>query len=306
MTPTATGERPVITFSEKPYRHYCINPDEAKHRHPWTPEEPWGRVPSVSTIVGIIDKSGPLQGYAARCTLEGIATLLAEHRGHAPFPALWDPTLTIPPESDAAQDTDRKAAVRLLDFRQKRLSSALYRRGLSYRQRTSDAAERGTAIHKILEDWIDAQAIPIAANYPEEWRGYIRGLSKFLRECEPEFTESEIMVGSARYGFAGRRDTVGRCVKARGSLTRPGRTLLDLKTSKAIYPTSMFAQLEGYDLGGIECGEDPTDHRAIVQVGEDGSYTVGYSTATHDDFLAYLAALRAVNGIEARAKAAAK
>lgn len=259
--------RPVIEFHDKgecicaprrAWRHYTVN---------------GVIVPSVSQVVGVIDKSGPLQWYAARVTREGIIQMLNDKR-------------RIPRD-------------------ERQLHYAMRKYGLSYQDATSDAAERGTAIHAILEGWIESQAWPNPLDYPGEWRGYISGLAKFLRECEPEFRESELIVGSERHGFAGRRDTVAYCTKGKGKLTRSGRGLLDLKTSKAIYPVSMYAQVEGYDLGGIETGEDPTDYRAIVQVSAEGDYEIGYSTATHDTFLAYLAAFREAREVERKAKEAA-
>jgi hypothetical protein len=256
------------------------SPCTCKPKHGWRHYTVHGEVvASVSQIVGVVDKSGPLQGYAARVTREGVVKLLQARK------------FRIRDES--------------LEDAQRRLDRTLYALGFHYKQQTSDAQDRGTAIHKMGEDWVDFGKIPNPQDVKPEWRGWARALAKFLRECQPEFHESEIMVGSARYGFAGRRDTVATCVAGKGKLTRDGRGLIDYKTSKGIYPKSQYVQIAGYDLGGIECGHEPTDWQAIVQLGEDGSYSVGYSTATHDDFLAYLAAFNACRGVEARAKAAA-
>lgn len=230
-------------------------------------------VASVSQIIGVVDKSGPLQGYAARVTREAIVHMMQNR-------------IKIPRD-------------------QQKLNAKFYALGLHYNQKTTDAQDRGTAIHLMGEEWITEGKIPNPLAVKAEWRGWVRSLSKFLRECEPTFHESEIMVGSGRYAFAGRRDTVATCVEGKGKLTRAGRGLIDFKTSKGIYPESQYVQLAGYDLGGQEIGQEPTDWQAIVQLGEDGNYSVGYSTATHDDFLAYLAAFNARRGVVDRAKAAA-
>lgn len=256
--------RPIIEFHDKGectcekrlgWRHYTIDGTV---------------VPSVSQIVGVIDKSGPLQWYAARITREGIIRLLADG-------------VKIPRD-------------------EKKLHYVMKDRGLTYQQATSDAAERGTGLHTIQEEWVQERKVPNPSEHPASWRPYITAYARFLMDYEPEFEGCEQVVGSATHGFAGRRDLTLRC---RGTKQgKSGLGLWDLKSGKGIYPTSHFVQIEGYDLGGIEVGEDATDYRAIVQIGPDGEYSVGYSTATHDDFLAYLAAFNAVRGVESRAKAA--
>lgn len=261
-SPKVEDESPCTCKPRKGWRHYTVN---------------GVIVPSVSTIIGVVDKSGPLQGYAARCTREGVVELLTRR-------------------------AFRLKSGEALDVAQKRLDKTLYAHGLHYNQRTSDAQDRGTAIHKMSEDWAEKGLVPNPRDVKPEWQGWVRALVKFLRECEPEFHESEVMVGSARYGFAGRRDTVATCVAGKGKLKRDGRGLLDYKTSKSIYPASQFVQIAGYDLGGIETGHEPTDWQAIVQLGENGDYNVGYSTATHADFLGYLAAYTARKSVEDKAK----
>lgn len=235
----------------KGYRHYAI--------------DALGIVPSVSTIAGVIDKSGPLMAYAARCTREGVVAMIAQGE-------------SIPDDQ------------RLLDRKLRGL-------GLHHDQRTGDSQDRGVAIHAMAEDWINEGRVPSPRKVRPAWRGWAKALALFLVECEPEFEASEVTVGSAVHGFAGRFDAIARSTE-KGKLDRPGRGLIDFKTSKGIYPTSQFVQLEGYGVGCEECGFGAMDWRAIVRLGDDGSYEVGYSTATADDFLSYLDTYRRVQRLE--------
>jgi hypothetical protein len=235
--------------------------------HPRGYEVDGVRVPSVTTALGIIDKPA-LVGWAARVTAEG-AWRLARRKDY-----------TIPDSSwNFIKD--------------------LKTYGYDHRSQTTGAADRGTAVHQVLEDWITEQRIPHAGSFPSSVRGYVRGLAKWLTEWHPSFLESEKVVGSAIHGFAGTRDTV--CVLQDD---KRGRVLLDLKTSKRIYPASMFPQLIAYEIAGVECGEEPTQSQGIVRVGADGTYEVAWSCAEPEDFLSILRAYKSQQALIERAKAA--
>ncbi|MGH8522893.1 MAG: hypothetical protein ACREXY_01320 [Gammaproteobacteria bacterium] len=235
------------SFHSKPYRHYRYN-DQT--------ETPNGlEILSVTQALGVLDKSGPLQGYAARETVRGVSSLLWRAAPDATEIIRW---ATDPPVMDEHGD-----------WSQGRITYLLKREGLTFRDRTSDAAARGTAVHKALEDWINEQRIPRAANYPAEWQGYFRGLASWLAQERPDFEESELVVGSTTHGYAGTRDTVAR-VRDK----RRGLCLLDAKTSKAIHPSSMFRQLVAYDEAGAEGGEARTDSQGIIRFGSDGSWEI--------------------------------
>lgn len=73
--------------------------------------------------------------------------------------------------------------------------------------------------------------------------------------------------------------------------------LLDLKTSKGIYP-KFHAQAEGYEIGARECKVGRTDRRVILQVREDGSWRLHDSVCTAADFLHALEMYRRGQRIE--------
>lgn len=235
-------------------------------------------VPSVTTVLGVLNKPA-LAPWAAKATVEGVVKL-ARTKGYT------FPVKTIKDRS--GRDVSPE----------KQLKTDLARRKLDHKSKTDDSIVRGIGTHKALEDWITQRRIPVLSEYPTAHRGYIVGLAKFLLEWRPQFVESELIVGSVTHRFAGRRDSVG--VIEHG---HHGRAMLDLKTSKRVYPDSMYPQLSGYELAGVECGEPPTDKQGILRVGADGSYEVAWSTATPKDFLAILGAYRALEGIRERIKA---
>lgn len=154
-----------FTFHEPPevrYRHYRYNGSRT------TPNGL--EILSVTQALGVLDKSGPLQGYAAKITLEGVAAVL---------------------EKGARDVSKPRRAVSADEL------AALLRRGrLTFRDRTGDAQNRGKAVHKALEDWINEGAIPQPDKYPAGWRGYIRALAGWLAAERPTFEESEVVVGS--------------------------------------------------------------------------------------------------------------
>lgn len=238
------------TFHEPPtarYRHYRYN-GETK-----TPEGL--EILSVTQALGTLDKSAPLSGYAARETLRGVSALLYRATPDVAELVRW---AADPPIMSEAGDWSKG-----------RIGELLKRERLTFRDRTSDAQDRGTAVHKALENWIDERRIPNPADYRIQWRGYFRALAAWLSRDRPEFLESELIVGSRKHGYAGKRDTVARVRDP-----KRGLALLDAKTSKAVYPSSMFRQLVAYDEGGIECGEAPTDSQGIVRLGSDGSWEI--------------------------------
>ncbi|MBV9805183.1 MAG: hypothetical protein JO130_18440 [Solirubrobacterales bacterium] len=209
---------------------------------------------SVTTALGILNKPA-LPHWSARVTAEG-AWKMAHRKGYK------------------MPDTSRQ------------FIDDLKHHGYDHRSQTNAAAGRGVDVHAVWENWNSRKEIPNASDYPEDRRGYIRAMSKFIMEHQPACSESEIVVGSAEHGFAGRLDTV----VVMG--TQNGPAMIDVKTSKAVYPESHYPQLAGYELARRECGLPPTERQGILRVGTDGEYEVRWSDAEPEDFLCLLRAWR--------------
>lgn len=273
----------VWTFHEKPWRHYQLN---GKRR---TPKPADLEILSVTQALGILDKSGPLVGWAAKTTVAGLHAMLSDPDGIRICTGCWH--ATHEDDCHTPDCADGRLIPWALPADPRKLQNDLRNLHLDHTSVMHDAQYRGTATHKVLEDWIDHGTLPNLADFPEAWRGWIRALAAWLAAEQPEFLESELVVGSKTHGFAGKRDTVCRIRDK-----KRGNALIDAKTSKGIYPSSHFRQLAAYELAGVESGEDPTDSQGILRLAPDGSWEVGWlqDVAPVDSFKrAFLHALTA-------------
>ena len=130
-----------------------------------------GPIPSVTTIIKLIDKSGPLVGWAKRETaasaVRNLDALIAMRKEGGPQAAI-DWLKTIP------------------DFQRDR------------------AADRGTNVHAIAEQIARGQQPEI----PEELGSYVAAYHSFLKDWKPRFIAVEQMVCSLRHGYAGTFDAI--------------------------------------------------------------------------------------------------
>jgi hypothetical protein len=201
------------------------------------------------------------------------------------------------------------------------LREAMQGRGLTPWSVRDQAANRGNWAHDLLEalatDGSTAKALETVS---DEYRGHGRAILQWFLDYRPDFVATEVQVTSTTHAFAGRYDIrckikakrllavarywlaedhpVRRLVEVAAELDLWLLCLVDLKTSKRIYPTSHFAQLEGYELASVGMGFPPTDVRLVLNTHPDGTYDVGVSYSTGEDFLAYLEALKAIKGLK--------
>lgn len=164
-------------------------------------------IPGVTTIVGVMDKSGPLMRWAVNIALEHIEEKI-------------------------------KPGKSLDELQLKTLWAEAKRQPYLKRD---EAADAGTIIH----EWCEAHikfALGLAKKKPakpinELIRLGVGAFLKWEKENEVIYHSSERRLYSEKYGYAGTMDfdaTVGG-----------KRTLGDFKTGKAIYP-SMMAQTAAY------------------------------------------------------------
>jgi hypothetical protein len=214
----------------KPYRHYTCNGSKTT---------PSGlKIGSVTQVLGVLDKPA-LVGWAANVTAEGAWTLAQNPRYK--MPRHWRGLLA-----------DIKAA---------QLDATSVR---------DAAADRGTSIHKMFEDFANEGIVPNPASQPDEWRGYVRSLAAYLIECSKNrerIESAELIVGSLRYGFAGTCDTVAVTVGPDGKRVRR-----DFKSAKQCYARTHFRQLAAYELAAVEMGDEPCDELAIIVLHDDGTF----------------------------------
>ncbi len=131
-------------------------------------------IPSVTTIIKLIDKSGPLMGWAKRETAASAVRnldTLRVMRDEAGQQAAIDWLKTIP------------------DYQRDR------------------AADRGSEVHRIAEQIV--RGTP-PSEVPEELGPYVAAYHGFLREWSPAFVAVEQMVCSIKYDYAGTFDAIAQ------------------------------------------------------------------------------------------------
>lgn len=143
---------------------------DAKHVYQWNGGAP---LPSVTTIIGVVDKSGPLVGWAKRITAEAAVDHRAEIEG-------W---VTL---------SGRDGAIAML-------------KTVAVAQRDK-AANAGTDVHQLAEAIARGQEVLV----PEELAPYIASYRGFLDDFGPEFLAAEEMVADLTHGYAGTLDAIAR------------------------------------------------------------------------------------------------
>lgn len=162
--------------------------------------------------------------------------------------------------------------------------------GKNYWEARDEASTRGTSVHTALELLARDGTVPMLADFPEDDRGYIQALAAWWVDAAPKVIATEVIVASVEHRFAGRFDLLAE-INGR-------RTLVDLKTSKRIFPVENFSQLAAYELASVESGYPETECQMIVRVGENGKFEVAESCASAADFLGIKAAFDAQKRIE--------
>jgi hypothetical protein len=274
-----------IRFESKPRRHYVIQPGETKG-DVWTPNGDAVEAISVTTALdklykGGLDWWGMRVGIGAVCRLVEMGEVrfaIDEQRGGAfrlaaAIEGTWewgDDTYTGELADPSKPITNVEALMRAHSMRVDKVKE--------------EAGDRGTTVHDALEMWATIGQLPDPNTFPLEQAGYVRGLIAFLEDSKITPRQSEVLVGSYEYGYAGRFDLecespldskiVTKVYPKAGPKHRAlpiGIGRLDLKTSSDIYYNNLL-QLVGYEHGCVECGYGPSDWQGVLRVLRDGRY----------------------------------
>lgn len=159
------------------------------------------------------------------------------------------------------------------------------------------AGARGTEVHDILEAYGKSGTLPEIIS--DAAAGYAKALGLFLLENNPQFYVQEIMTASLEHKYAGTFD--GKAELHSGKY-QGAKVLLDIKTSKRVYKDQHFPQLEAYEHAEVELGENPTDFRMVVRLGENGKYQMSVSTDSFNDFYVLLKHYESIQGRKNRPK----
>lgn len=185
--------------------------------------------------------------------------------------------------------------------------SRLKSRDLRFFQQWGRKATRGTVAHEDLVRLAVGEEEPRdLSEFTPDQRGFIRGVSAWYADERPQIDETEVMVASPKFGFAGRHDLFGRLPQRHPT----AKFLLDLKTVELLprfkdktvrppYPENLL-QLAGYELARRESGYEPSDFQGVLRVDSTGAYDFFCTVVEIDWFLAVLSAYRAVKGLPSK------
>lgn len=133
-------------------------------------------------------------------------------------------------------------------------------KGVPWRQRDA-AADRGTEVHALAEQLVHGREVEV----PEELSGHVEAYVKFLDEWQPRPVLAEAVVASRRWHYCGQLDLVA-------DLPDGTRALMDLKTSRGVYP-EVALQLAGYRNAEVYLGDDDAE-LPLAELGITATYVV--------------------------------
>jgi hypothetical protein len=236
------------------YDEVTVEYRDASHRY-WLHAN-GERIPAVSvtSALKVLDKPA-LLSWAEACGAEGAAHLAAQGE--------------------------------LRDVHPSRAIDVVRLNGLGMDAKRDAGADRGTAVHNVLEFWARERAVPDLADFPAGVRGYVQGLCAWLLATSPKPSAVERFVGSVTHTYAGRLDL---------RATLDGRDcLVDLKTNpKGRVFDEAHLQARAYCLADVECGSEPPEGIVIVAVGEDGGFEMVECEAEAGDWLNVLGTYRSL------------
>jgi len=255
------------------------------------PKGRWKEVPSVTTVLDELKADG-LVWWGQRVGIEGTLTLFGMGALRPARAEVGGDVLTV-----LAHESE--GGLKVAGVQQ--VEDLLKAHRLSCNHVRDQAGDRGQNVHDAFEAWAnDPTLIPDPSLFPDTEAGYVAGLRKFIEESKAIPLASEVQVGSAKSGYAGRYDIrfslaepvelVVHHTPVRGEkreLFEPGVYLGDLKTSKRAYPKHAL-QLAAYEAASLECGYEPTRERGVIQVDAEGKYRFVRCKATDKDFLSVL------------------
>jgi hypothetical protein len=235
-----------------------------------------GPIPSVTTIVDVLDKSGPLVGWAKRetaaCAVRNLDTL-----------------------ARMVADGGQTAAIEWL-------------KKIPDYQRDS-AADLGSRVHALAE----ATARGDVVETTEEEAPFVASYLRFLDEKAPQYVALEEMVASTSHGYAGTFDAIARIDGARVLCDiKTGKTVAD---RKGLVYSSIDLQLNAYAFADfIGRPADPARYRlpkvdglAVIHLRPEGYEYIPFekSQAAFETFLELLAVHKWLGSREQRESKAA-
>jgi len=154
--------------------------------------------PGVTTVLGLLDKSAPLMGWATGCMEKYIIDKIEKNQNCMPMDII------------------------------KIVNEARF----NYKEVSKEALDVGSTVHKMIEEYVKAKIQGVDFDWkgkykPEVENGYLAFL-EWEKKNVVKYLESEQTICSLNYGYAGTLDIIAR-------LTDRGIYCIDLKASKGFY-----------------------------------------------------------------------
>lgn len=208
-------------------------------------------LPSVTKILGVIDKSEALTWWAFTRTVEA---MVAMNNDGVFFSTAEEAVMYL---------ADKK--VRPIDLR-------------------DEAATRGTNVHEALTMYAGDDGPPPFHELPEVERPFHQSLAGWVLDTRPVFHSTEVPIVSLTHSYAGTFDYLRSCTCGCGGLV-----LGDAKTSKAIYD-SAHIQVAAYAAAYLELTGFAVCHTELLHLHADGTPgEVERGVGELEDFLAVAA-----------------
>jgi hypothetical protein len=136
------------------------------------------------------------------------------------------------------------------------LTKRLDRIRFAHKDVVSEAALRGTEIHKYGDPLVRGEPVSI----PEELRGPVEAYARFVDDWGIEPVAVETVVGNVTHRYGGRADLWAK-VGARDNCL----ALIDLKTGKNVYESTVL-QLAAYRFAELWQPDGPDSEQPIIEV----------------------------------------
>jgi ATP-dependent exoDNAse (exonuclease V) beta subunit len=213
--------------SESPLRtvdNRLVSIEKTKHGRAYKIEGYKDLFPSVTTILDIISKPGLLR-WTQNTAFGNMKKVLQAQSGATPI---------------ISQNWIRET---MSDIKQR------------YDQEREQAAVLGTRAHKVIEDLLSGESPFI----DQEMQPIFESFSQWRSSVDIEITDTEVVVYSPYYGYAGTIDAIGN--------TSNGQVVIDWKTGNALYPEHSF-QVAAYARALSEIYDSPTPQAWVIRLGK--------------------------------------
>jgi hypothetical protein len=250
-----------------------------KNAHRYYVEDPIGsdmkEVPGVTSILEVIDKSGPMIWWSVGCMEEQLLKRLEKHKVYYRVydaPMQGGVNLRVVEDSEEPELADDLLEEEIHYQIEAEVLEEMVKSAKSAHTRVSKkAADIGTMAHTFIEEHVKYQiehkgkkSTRSKPSQPQVRQAFEAFLG-WEKDNKPYYLHTERYIYSRKYGYAGTIDAEVNLNKGLGAL--------DFKTSKAIYPQYRL-QLAAYIQARHEEEGGYYTQNHLIRIGKDGTLDV--------------------------------